>query len=168
MIQPQRQQPSTAFEPILTEQASIIDSSSTTTSTVVAKIGTITPTNDYSNPQQGGIEATMATVIEDKGSTAATPLEQDPSIAAWSEAPHQPFNVSTGDASSTITCPNSTSGNFCSGKGRYAGNHPSNYIKDERKLFVGGLPQDSTFSFRTDANANPSMTMVYVRWSSPC
>lgn len=93
--------------------------------------GTVTPTNDNSNPQQG------TSGIAGNSDTAAKGLAMDQDNAKQSQMIKQPRKVSTGD---TVMPSGSTTP-----QNPLISNNGS--MKDTRKLFVGGLPQDSKYSF---------------------
>jgi hypothetical protein len=111
-------------------------SSSSTVNVGTGATGTVTPINDNSNPQSG------TSIIGSDAAAANTEFPKDvPSdhqnmtkVPSQDVPNKQPRKVSSGDiamsASSTGQNPTSNSNN-------------SSYTKDARKLFVGGLPQDS-------------------------
>lgn len=95
-------------------------------------IGTVTPINDNSNPQSGTSRMSTEPAAANNDVNAKNSTKQMPSAMYH----QQPRKVSSADtaATSSSTAPSPST----------VSNH-GNYNKDARKLFVGGLPQDSEY-----------------------
>jgi hypothetical protein len=96
--------------------------------------GTVTPTNDNSNPQQGSgcIGIVTTSKIDTATKDPAMDHHQEQDFKFPQKNIQQQREVSSGDMviSAAMTIP-------------YPSISNNGFLKDARKLFVGGLPQDS-------------------------
>jgi hypothetical protein len=94
-------------------------------------IGSVTPTNDNSNPQQGSGGICTVTTSNIEMETKDSAMGHHDGKRPQNKI-QQPRKVSSSDmvVSAAITTPNPSISN-------------NGFLKDNRKLFVGGLPQDS-------------------------